>query len=272
MGSELNKRLIVSRQDCIRCFNDKLTSFRRKLSRYVRDPDHKSIHDVRTSFRRLNIAYDVLPRSCRTDDSEIYLHDARQFFNLNSQIRDWDVISLKLQAYGLSEKGKILRWIKGARKKQLKQAMKIALALNAQPRPKIDKNNSPKLNPLPMHVNKRALRFLSNQQLILADSSNKEELHSMRKDAKKLFYLLEMDNSLASAKQMSNIKMFQRLTGEIHDCDVAEIFLEEQGNAHTELHLLLTQERATRTKYYLELCEFLSDGKWQSLANLGKRK
>jgi CHAD domain-containing protein len=51
-------------------FRERLTRFRRQLARYIKNPDDDAIHDVRTSFRRLESADQTLSQSCKNEESK----------------------------------------------------------------------------------------------------------------------------------------------------------------------------------------------------------
>ena len=264
------------------------------MLRYLEDPDDEAIHDLRTSIRRLESDYRILPRSGKTDASDRYLKQARHFFRLNSVIRDCDVMKEKLERMGLGRKSKLVGELRRTRRQELHHAMAEARKLHACSRPCLKtfpngarhstagprRGSRPRLKTLPggdsllnSEVHNRAMKFLSKRSIVPADEADKakvEEVHAMRKDAKKLFYLLEQDERLASLKQMINIKMFQRLTGDIHDADVTIEFLARHRKAHPEVDELLEMQRAERHVLYRELCGFLLDEEWEALARLGQ--
>ena len=255
--------------DALTYFRERLTKFRRQLVRYLDDPDDEAIHDLRTSIRRLESAYRVLPRPGKTDASNRYLKQARHFFRLNSVIRDCDVMMEKLQQMGQDRKSKLVSELRRTRGQELHHAMAEARKLHACPRPRLKtlQGGDSLLN---SEVHKRAMKFLSKRPIVLADEAKLEEVHAMRKDAKKLFYLLEQNERLATLKQMIDIKMFQRLTGDIHDADVTIEFLERHRKAHPEVDELLEMQRAERHVLYRELFGFLLDEDWEALARLGQ--
>ena len=277
--------------DALTYFRERLTKFRRQLVRYLDDPDDEAIHDLRTSIRRLESAYRVLPRPGKTDASDRYLKQARHFFRLNSVIRDCDVMVEKLQQMGQDRKSKLVSELRRTRGQELHHAMSEARKLHACPRPRLKtlpdgarhstarsrRGSRPRLKTLQggdsllnSEVHKRAMKFLSRRPIVLADEAKVEEVHAMRKDAKKLFYLLEQNERLATLKQMIDIKMFQRLTGDIHDADVTIEFLERHRKAHPEVDELLEMQRAERHVLYRELFGFLLDEDWEALARLGQ--
>lgn len=259
--------------ECSAFFHDRLHDFRSELARYLKDPDEEAIHDVRTSYRRLQAAYRVLPQGLKTPQSGSYLKLCRQFFSCNSLIRDCDVMQDKFTKSGVANRSGLFSSLKKTRKQQLQSALEFAKQLDKHKSPLLNKPEPDGMDLLELQVHKRAMQFLSNLPLVLAAESNLEEVHEMRKDAKKLFYLLEQDTEMASLGQMIHIKLFQRLSGDIHDCDVAIAYLDERlqrKGRSDNLHSLLDTLREERHLYYLQLGGLLTDHNWQELASLGR--
>jgi CHAD domain-containing protein len=42
--------------------NESIQKVERRIAKYVKDPNEKQIHDLRTSIRRLNAAFSALPK------------------------------------------------------------------------------------------------------------------------------------------------------------------------------------------------------------------
>ncbi|MDA1370800.1 MAG: CHAD domain-containing protein [Proteobacteria bacterium] len=259
--------------ECTAFFQDRLHAFNSELARYLKHADEEAIHDVRTSYRRLQAAYRVLPQGLKTPQSGSYLKLCRQFFRCNSLIRDCDVMLDKFAKSGVASRSGIFSSLKKTRKHQLQSALELAKQLDQHKSPLLNEPDPDGMDLLELQVHKRAMQFLSNLPLVLAAESNVEEVHEMRKDAKKLFYLLEQDTELASLGQMIHIKFFQRLSGDIHDCDVAIAHVVErlqQKVRADKLHSLLDTLQEERHLYYLELGGLLTDHSWQELASLGR--
>jgi CHAD domain-containing protein len=64
------------------------------------NPTVESIHDVRTSIRRLDASFKLLPKKIRDSyDIRNYHGQYRQLFKINSEIRDIDIIYCRLIKY-----------------------------------------------------------------------------------------------------------------------------------------------------------------------------
>ena len=84
--------------------HENLRRFDNKTNSYIKNSNEKNIHDVRTSVRRFNAAFLVLPKryrkGCLLSD---YNQLANKFFKVNSEIRDMDIISEKLNGYSQTD-------------------------------------------------------------------------------------------------------------------------------------------------------------------------
>ena len=77
--------------------NKYMTKTTERLSAYVQDPNEKNVHDVRTSIRRLDAAFKILPKKIRKKAKlRKFMLEIKKFFKTNNQIRDFDIISQKL--------------------------------------------------------------------------------------------------------------------------------------------------------------------------------
>jgi CHAD domain-containing protein len=80
--------------------SENLQSVNNRVSKYLKTPNAKQIHDVRTSIRRLDATYLILPKKNRTGSSlSDYVLKCKEFFKANSEIRDLDIIYERLQKY-----------------------------------------------------------------------------------------------------------------------------------------------------------------------------
>jgi|TARA_B100000315_G_C14553951_1_gene577230 CHAD domain-containing protein len=158
-------------------FQEKLAVFRKQLSRYIEEPDGKAIHDVRTAYRRLESAYQVIPQECKTKQTRHFMKLGKQFFRRNSLVRDCDVISEKIEKPRRKKKSELVAKLEKIRNHQLRSAMELAKKLNKSKNPRIDAADIAGTDLLNMQVHKRALQFLSNLPLVVSGESNIEEVH-----------------------------------------------------------------------------------------------
>jgi CHAD domain-containing protein len=126
--------------------------------------------------------------------------------------------------------------------------------------PKVKKKSVPKakltkrFNKL---ISKLGGRIQLNLPLVTTDPDKVAELHELRKDCKKLRYLLELvshDNSSGNiiSKMEEELQNMQDLLGAIHDCDATVVYLKRQKRQKTnEIIEDIVQERKKRYEKFL---------------------
>ncbi len=246
-----------------------------RLDEYIKDPTEKNIHDIRTSIRRLEASYIASPKQIRKAKIIEYVEKSKNLFKINSQIRDFDIILEKLTKEGqltiqrleLFEKS-----IKKNRNKELKDAISVACDLREIDIPNIDKYRN-QYDPFSFQkkltkrytkvVTKFASQIRENIPIIINNSERIEELHQVRKDTKKLRYLLELmlnnrhkidgnvgknnetdknnySNEQNIWNQIEKLKEIQDMLGNIHDYDITIAFLkqyDQQENFVTAMNI-----------------------------------
>ena len=120
-----------------------------KLDEYITNPDEKNIHDIRTSIRRLDACYKTLPKKIRNKKQiKTFVDKSRDLFKINSQIRDFDVITNLITNNNSKHEtgngnGNNMHQTKleNRRVSKLKEAKVVAVGLRKLSVPKVDKNN-----------------------------------------------------------------------------------------------------------------------------------
>jgi CHAD domain-containing protein len=233
-----------------------------RLDEYIKDPTEKNIHDIRTSIRRLEASYMASPKLIRKRKIMEYVFKSKNLFKINSQIRDFDIILEKLTKEGqlTTQRLEIFeRSIKKSRNRKLKDALFIACDLREIDIPNIDKYKN-QYDPFLLQkkltkkytkvVTKFAYKIKENIPIIISSSEKMEELHQVRKDTKKLRYLLELilnnrhkidgnidknneidknnyGNDQNIWNQIEKLKKIQDMLGNIHDYDITIAYLKQ---------------------------------------------
>ena len=114
-----------------------------KLDEYLASPDEKNIHDIRTSIRRLDACYKSLPKKIRNKKKvRTYVDKSRELFKINSQIRDFDVITDLIRKNnpenGNGNKMDLTKF-ENRRASKLKEAKAVAVGLRKLSVPKVDR-------------------------------------------------------------------------------------------------------------------------------------
>ena len=234
-----------------------------KLDDYLTRQDEKNIHDIRTSVRRLDVCYKTLPKKLRRGKRmKKFVNKSKDLFRINSQVRDFDIIT-ELIGKNNTEHGSrnsLVLNFESRRAQELENAKVIAMGLRKLPLPKVKKKSVPKakltkrFNKL---ISKLGGRIQLNLPLVTTDPDKVAELHELRKDCKKLRYLLELvshDNSSGNiiSKMEEELQNMQDLLGAIHDCDATVVYLKRQKRQKTnEIIEDIVQERKKRYENFL---------------------
>ena len=231
---------------------------------YIKNPNDKHIHDVRTSVRRFNATFLSLPKKYRTGPILLseYNQIANKFFKVNSKIRDYDIIVQKLNNYTQSsQRDLVIDSIKKDRQLNLEKAKTIAISLKDLCSNKvIDKMNITEKE-LQKRYNKVISSFISkielNFPIVITNALKIEELHQLRKDCKKMRYMLELlpeENTDA----MELKKIFEKIQdhlGCIHDFDITIYYLRSL-EPNREIQEIINTETENRRLKYAEFLNF----------------
>jgi CHAD domain-containing protein len=225
-----------------------VASFKRNVSRvnnrlddYLKNSNEKNIHDIRTAVRRLDSSYKALPQNMRKKNKiKQYVSKCKDLFRLNSKIRDYDIITEKIQQHEQHQNVDIencKKRLASRREAKLREARALAVEVRKMSVPKInignisDKKLTKRYNKV---VSRFANKILLNFPIVIADPEKLKELHEMRKDCKKLRYMLELlpvNNSSSKgnvSQLLQELEKMQDILGEIHDCDAVISYLKRQ--------------------------------------------
>jgi len=231
-----------------------------KLDKYLENPNEDNIHHMRTSLRRLEAAYQSSPKQIRNKKKiKKFASSAKKLFRINSKIRDVDIILKMLANEGKMPQDKLEEFKNHNeydKQKYLKQARIIALDLRRQiipnfyDRKKINRSFTSKSRKrllkmvikLKTKIERKIPIVINNEDRILV-------LHELRKDTKKLRYLIELvtkrdyervsegytgdkdsDEQLGENHHriLRELEKIQGMLGEIHDYDVTIDYLNQQ--------------------------------------------
>ncbi len=239
--------------------HEKQIQSKNRLNDFLAEPGEEQIHQLRTSIRRLEAMYFIFPNSCKRKKMDSFVSSYKLLFKKNSSIRDMDVIIKKLQKNGLLEDSKIIKNIINQKNKKLKKILKDAKKIS-----KLEFSNLKKIDDekIVKKYDKKIFSLITKIHdyipVVISDESKIDELHSMRKTAKKLRYILEIDPDGKYQHVIDNMKTFQKLLGSIHDCDITIDFLKKYGKKESELTSILSNEKKIRSEIYHKLADSLS--------------
>src|SRR5919107_1167709 len=134
---------IISSKSFVKKFQQNKQRVENRVNDYIVNPTEESIHDVRTSIRKLDASVKLLPKNIRNSyDIRNYHDQDRQLFNINSEIRDIDIIFSRLIRYSsesIPNYRRYLQKLKNTRGKKYKDARIVASTLSEIYYPKLQK-------------------------------------------------------------------------------------------------------------------------------------
>ena len=242
--------------------SENLRKVHNRINKYLKDPNEKQIHDVRTAIRRLDATFLILPKKYRNGSplSE-YVLKCKEFFKVNSEIRDYDIIYAKLQKYpSNAQRDSVIETLRATRDASLEHAKSIAGSLKSTDTSKIIDKIGVTEKDLQKRFDKILARLISNIEstfpVVLSDSLKIEELHDLRISCKKLRYLLELlpDGNHGALKTRKTLQKLQDILGAIHDYDFTTHYLSSSGQSSKEIQEIINSENEERR---LKFDEFL---------------
>jgi CHAD domain-containing protein len=243
--------------------SENLQKLNTRVNKYLKTPNARQIHDVRTAIRRLDATFLILPKKNRSGSSlSNYVLKCKQFFKVNSEIRDLDIILEKLQKYpSNNQRNSIIDSLKAKRDANLENAKTIACSIKRIDTSKIIDQVGVTEKELQKRYDKLVSRLISMIEslfpVVLTSPSKLEELHDLRISCKKLKYLLELQtdekkNVLKTRKSLQNL---QDILGAIHDYDFTIKYLSSLGQS-LEIQEIIAGEKEERSAKFDEFLWF----------------
>jgi CHAD domain-containing protein len=246
--------------------NENLQRVNNRIKKYLKDPNAKQIHDVRTSIRRLDATFSTLPKKYRNASSlSEYVSKCKEFFKVNSEIRDFDIIYEKLQKHPSSaQRDSAIEVLKARRDASLEQAKTIAASLNSTDTSKIIDKIGVTETQLQKRYNKILSGLISKIEstfpIVLTNSLAMEELHDLRIACKKLRYMLELlpDENKSRLEIRRILQKLQDILGAIHDYDFTTDYLKSINQSSKEIQEIINienEERRLKFDQFLKYCK-----------------
>ncbi|HJS64346.1 MAG TPA: CHAD domain-containing protein [Nitrososphaeraceae archaeon] len=235
-----------------------------RTNAYIKNSNEKNIHDVRTSVRRFNSTFLSLPKKYRTGPMLLseYNQIANKFFKINSKIRDYDIIFDILNNYPQnSQRDLVIDSIKKDRQSNLEKAKTIAISLkDLGANEVVDKMNITERE-LQKRYNKVLSNLISkielNLPIVITNAKKIEELHQLRKDCKKMRYMLELlpEENRDAIELKKIFEKIQDHLGSIHDFDITINYLQSL-QPNKEIQEMINTETEKRRLKYEEFLNF----------------
>ncbi len=244
-------------------FDNDVKRVNRRVVSYLKSPSEENIHDVRTAIRRLEATSKILSKSLRRGKLSRYLGLCKDFFKINTKLRDIDIIRAKLLEYPEARAQKqIFALLKDRRERLLLRSTRIAAKIKSS-ESKLDTTHlrEAKLQKrFDKIVSKQNSKIQSLLPLVLEDPKNIEELHLLRKTCKRLRYVLEIDSAQEGFPALIELlRKWQDLLGKIHDSDITIDYLMSLKRAKLVADVL-AKERNARNQSYDEFVSPFRNG------------
>lgn len=234
--------------------SENLQSVNNRINKYLKKPNAKQIHDIRTSIRRLDATFSTLPKKYRNGSSlSKYVLQCKELFKINSEIRDFDIIIEKLQKYPSSgQRDNIIEDLKKTRLARLERAKTIAVPLKS-----IDTATIlDELGVTEKELQKRFLKIVSRLiftidsifPIVLSNPQELEKMHDLRISCKKLRYMLELlpNNNKLAVQTRESLKKIQDNLGSIHDSDFTIGYLKSLPQSSKQIQEIIDKENDHR--------------------------
>jgi CHAD domain-containing protein len=143
-----------------------------------------------------------------------------------SQVRDLDTLMVTLETERASLPAELMRSLENERSDIAATTKPAGLAFSGVKAPYIDPSrvDSRRLaRRLGKMIRERAHRVAVLLSIVTSDESKVDELHSLRKEVKKLRYVMELGDGVSS--ELKFLAQWQEALGAIHDLDVAIDYL-----------------------------------------------
>ena len=243
-------------------FLDEYERLTEKVSRCLRDylgqPGTTQTQGLRASVRRLDAAIKVLPRRTRKSKGLKRCHErCRDLLRETSRIRDIDIIAARVAERSSDPTvSLILSNLKEEREEFVDNSTKAAWNLLEHHPPKIGRRDIPRFaRRVETVLQELDAEITSELHACVTDETKVEELHSLRKDCKRLRYTLELLPSLGQrAPLIGLLRSWQDVLGEIRDIDVIVDYLSKAKQTRA-VRSIIAAERAHRHARYVAFVE-----------------
>lgn len=246
--------------------SENLQRVNNRINKYLKKPNAKQIHDVRTAIRRLDATFSTLPKKYRNGSSlSKYVLQCKELFKINSEIRDFDIINEKLQKYpSNAQRDSIIETLKETRNAKLETAKTVALSLKGINIATILDEISVTEKELQKRYNKILSRLISDIEstfpVVLAKPLALEELHDLRIACKKLRYMLELlpDENKLAVQIGKSLQKLQDILGSVHDSDFTIGYLRSLPQSSKEIQEIINMEndeRRLKFEQFMNYCK-----------------
>lgn len=231
-----------------------------RVKALIAKPTPNNIHDIRTSIRRIEASFNLLPKNVRkTKSVSAYLARAKSLFKTTSSIRDIDIVALHLKKY------ETITWIQELLKKNehkrsqlLVAATRSARLFEKTPAPNVKASqiSESKLAKRRKKLEKKFEKILRDQTSTMLFSPKPEQLHEFRKSCKMLRYTLEFESNKKRKKPLASLENLQTILGSMMDGYITLEHL-SQASLGEAASQIIDQLNAAKDKDYAKFAAIL---------------
>jgi CHAD domain-containing protein len=216
-------------------------------------PSPDQIHDLRVVVRRIQMTLRLLPKNIRESQSfKRFNFSLKSVLKATSRLRDLDTLTYTLELHKATLPGELLVTLENQRSDEAARARAATEVLTEVPAPDLD-TSLVRGKKLSRRLRKQVRKSKKVTTGLMTDVMNAEskvnELHALRKEIKKMRYLLELGDG--SPSEVASLTKWQESLGAIHDLDVAASYLE--GSHMESKRKVILDLMRTRHAHYLTL-------------------
>ncbi len=232
-----------------RQFERDLRQLKDVAGRLADAPDGEAVHDLRVAARRAQAMCTLLPKRARSGKLCEFESSLKAALKGTSRARDLDILAATLNDHLRGLPPGMSSLLAEGRRSAIEAARATGAALSAATLPetgeiKVGRGLTKRLRKRAERRRQRVERLLGE---VVADETEVEALHSLRKETKKLRYLLEVADEPPVG--VGELEAWQRDLGAIHDLDVAIDYVRDSRLRFDKRDLLAGLGEARRSAY-----------------------
>ena len=258
--------LKVGRRTFLRRYGERTKALLEMAGNFPDRPTPEQIHDLRVMIRRIQVIKRLLPRHVRVSlGFQKFGLVLKGTLKATSQLRDLDTLMETFELHKGEIPDQILVTLSNRRSDAAARATAAAELITETPPPDFEpgtvrgKGTSRRLR---KRIKKRSLVVTSLLGQVLIDETRVTELHTLRKEVKKLRYLLELVDDVPA--ELDVLARWQNSLGTIRDLDVAIDHL-RSSRVDFGKGIVRDLDRSRHSKY----AKFVVEYKTDSLESLG---
>jgi CHAD domain-containing protein len=240
------------------------------LRKYLGDPNEENTRNVRASVRRIDTCIGILPKRARSKSIKQRRERSRKLLAQTSKVRDNDIIRGRLsRRAGDPTVNLLLKNLLEEREEYAVDSMKAAWKLFELRGEKLTKKDVGRVSQWARRTLEELDESIGEElQVVIKSEGRVDELHSLRKHAKRFRYAMELlPETPRSSKVLELLQEWQDVLGKIRDSDVVIQYL-ARARPSPAIKEALLAERSFRHRRYLAFVRAWRTGPWENNTSL----